>query len=300
MSNIRPVRRLAGQAVTGLKDLPRNAAWLLSGDRQPTRAGDAPAERGGRPSKVSGMDRLPMAPGSVETRLRRAKGAVAKAKAAEEQALAEAQNAKARADIARSIVNEAKQRVRDANKTGQQEVERRTELARNHHAHLVEQEHEAATRDVSRHLERITADVQAQVDRVQKDAEQAARQAQARIEHAHRQMAAARALAEAATAAAQNMAEQAQVQVQAVDDEHANAGGDMPRASRDRRASGATPRSAARSTRTKPSTGLVGGPSEHTKAELIALARRVHINGATSMTKPQLVRAIRKAARATA
>jgi hypothetical protein len=128
MSTIRPARWVAGHAASGLRDLPRNGAWLLSKAlRSPVAATESAAHDtsdGLRRMTIAVADKLPGAPDSVGIKLKRAETAVARAKEAERQALAEAQAASERAGAAKSVSEDGKRRVREATRDGKQEVER--------------------------------------------------------------------------------------------------------------------------------------------------------------------------------
>jgi colicin import membrane protein len=164
MSKIRRVRWLASQASSGLKDLPRNGAWLLSrvlqspGSDLGSGGHGAPAGRGLR----GGLRRVTAAVGdvvpgvheSVETRLRRAEAAVASARKAKQQALEEAHNASDRADAAKAVAEEATQRLAQATRDGKQEVDQHRREAQEQLRQLIGQERETAERDVADRLER--------------------------------------------------------------------------------------------------------------------------------------------------
>src|SRR4029434_1459058 len=134
MPRIRPVSWVASQAASGVRDLPRNGAWLLSKALGPpvaaTEAAAHDTSDGWRRMTIAVADKLPGAPDSVGIKLKRAETAVARAKEAERQALAEAQTASERADAVKSVSEDGKRRVREATREGKQEVERRTQEAR--------------------------------------------------------------------------------------------------------------------------------------------------------------------------
>jgi hypothetical protein len=132
MSKVRPVRWLASQASSGLKDLPRNGEWLLS-RAFPPRGSDHGSGDHGAPEgrdRAGGLRRVtaavvdvfPSVHESVETRLRRAEAAIASARKAEQQALEEAQNASDRADAAKATVEEGMQRLRQATRDGKKKL----------------------------------------------------------------------------------------------------------------------------------------------------------------------------------
>ena len=76
MSTIRPARWVAGHAASGLRDLPRNGAWLLSKAlRSPVAATESAAHDtsdGLRRMTIAVADKLPGGPDSVGIKLKRA------------------------------------------------------------------------------------------------------------------------------------------------------------------------------------------------------------------------------------
>ena len=101
MPRIRPVSWVASHAASGLRDVPRNGAWLLSKALGPPVSATESAVQdtsddtsdGLRRMTIAVADKLPGGPDSVGIKLKRAETAVARAKEAERQALAEAQTA---------------------------------------------------------------------------------------------------------------------------------------------------------------------------------------------------------------
>ena len=83
---IKPVRWMTQQAATGLKDLPRNSAWLLSKAVTAPSAKMRAAGDGITDSihtlSVAAADQFPEARDTVEVRLKRAEAAIASAKQA--------------------------------------------------------------------------------------------------------------------------------------------------------------------------------------------------------------------------
>ena len=305
MSKISPVRWFSHQASTGLKDLPRNGAWILSkvlaAPAAITGSGGDGVPDGVRRVTAAVADTLPGTHDSVEIRLKRAEAAVAKAKKAEQDALTEAQNASARADMAKSVNDEGRERLRQADRDAKQEVDRRTQQARDHFGQLIDQERDKASHDTAETVEHIAADVQAQSEKARQEAEDAAARAQARIDDAHQQMATARALAAEATAAAQDVAEQARQSAKAIADDaeqRAQAAAQMVNDARS--TEDLLAREAAHAVQAEQQQDVPARLVDHTKAELLELAEPLEIHGGARMTKDQLVRAIRSASRAKA
>ncbi|HEY6709413.1 MAG TPA: hypothetical protein VJB61_17680, partial [Actinomycetota bacterium] len=73
MPKIRPVRWVAGHAASGLKDLPRNGAWLLSKALGPPAAATESTAHdtadGLRRMTIAVTDKLPGGPDSVGIKL---------------------------------------------------------------------------------------------------------------------------------------------------------------------------------------------------------------------------------------
>ena len=302
MSKIKPATWIATHAATGLKDLPRNGAWLLSKAlKSPVVAtGSAAHEasdgfrrvRSAVAEKVPGIDPVGM-------KLKRAEAAVASAKEVERTALAEAQAADERADAAKAIGEAGRQRVREATREGREEVERRTRAAREHFNRLVEQERENASQDVEEAIRRIMAEAEADANKARDDAARVTERAQTMIDDAHEQMAEARALVADATAAAEGAADQAREQARAIADRAEQRTGSAERAVEDaRRAGTALKGGAASAVQAEQSRNSTESLADHTKAELLELAQPLDIPGAARMNKGELVRAIRRASRA--
>ncbi len=305
MTKFHPLRWTSHQAATGLKDLPRNTAWLLSKVlAAPSGVTDAATEGvtdSVRRMSVAVAGSLPGTHEAVEIRLRRAEAAVAGAKHAEQEALAEAQRANALAESAKNLSAEGKERVRQAARDGKQEVDRRTQVVREQYAQLVDKEHDKASRDADIALERITAEVQSDIEKAREVAQAAAEMAQDRINSAHQQMAAARSLAAEATAAAERVADEAHQQARAIaDDAQQRASSAESVVDGARRTQGALARNTARAVRKEQAQDGPAKLAEHTKGELLELAQPLEVPGASRMTKADLVKAIRSASRAQA
>ena len=306
MTKFHPLRWASHQAATGLNDLPRNVAWLLSKVlAAPSAVTDADIE-GGTDSvsrmTVAVAGSLPGTHEAVEIRLRRAEAAVADAEHAEQEALAEAQRANALAELAKTLSAEGKERVRQAARDRKQQVDRRTQVVREHYAQLVEREvekeQENASRDADIALERITAEVQSDVEKAREVAEAAAEMAQDRINTAQQQMAAARSLAAEATAAAERVADEAHRQARAIAvDAQQRASSAYSVVNGARRTQGALSRNTARTARRKQAPDGSAKLAEHTKAELLELAQPLEVPGASRMTKADLAEAIHSSSR---
>lgn len=146
---IRPLRWVTHQATTGLKDLPRNSAWLLSKAKTApstmTKAAGSGIADNIRRMTATAADHPSGEQDSLDVRLKQAQAAIASAKQAERDALAEAQQVKAMADAAKAAADEGEERIRQALSDAEQEVERRMQAARAHFAQLLDNERERLT-----------------------------------------------------------------------------------------------------------------------------------------------------------
>jgi colicin import membrane protein len=302
MGKLRPMHWVFTQASTGIKDLPRNGAWVLSkAVGSPTSGGSVSGSATDAARRISAAvaDVLPGSHDSVEVRLKRAEAAVASAKQAEQEALAQARDADNLAEAAKYVAEQSRQRLREATREGKQEIERRTQEARRNLEQQVEQEREQASQDVAGRLEKVTSEVQAHIDESRQAAEEAAQRAKERIAEAHKQMAAARTLAAEATRAAQEAAEQAHQQARAVAEQADQNAGTADRLLADARGTeNVLADETARAVQAERQYEVPERLNEHTKAELLDIAHPLEIQGAGRMTKDQLVRSIQRASRA--
>ena len=305
MGKLRAVHWLFAQASTGIKDLPRNGAWVLSrAVESPTSAAGSvsgSATDAARRISAAVADVLPGSPDSVEVRLKRAEAAVARAKQAEQEALDQARNADNLAEVAKAVTEEGRQRQREAAREGKQEIDRRAQEARRSLEHQVGQEREQASQEVTDRLEKLRAEVEAHTLQARQDADEAAKRAQEQIAQAHEQMTAARTLAAEATRAAQDAADQAHQQARAVAEQADLNAGSADRALADARGTEellAT--ETARAIQAEREYEVPERLDERTKAELLDIAHPLQISGVARMSKEQLVRSIQRASRAKA
>jgi colicin import membrane protein len=305
MGKLRAMHWLFAQASTGIKDLPRNGAWVLSRvvESPTSTAGSVSGSATDAARRISAAvaDVLPGSHDSVEVRLKRAEAAVARAKQAEQEALAQARNADNLAEVAKAVTEEGRQRQREAAREGKQEIDRRAQEARRSLEHQVGQEREQASQEVTDRLEKLRAEVEAHTLQARQDADEAAKRAQEQIAQAHEQMTAARTLAAEATRAAQEAADQAHQQARAVAEQADLNAGSADRALADARGTEellAT--ETARAIQAEREYEVPERLDERTKAELLDIAHPLQISGVARMSKEQLVRSIQRASRAKA
>src|SRR5215208_4593691 len=117
---------------TGLRELPSNAAWLLSGALKPadairSAADSVPAVAVDRGRRVGAavLDAAPVGGDSVEIRMRRAQEATERAREAEERAVEAARESKALADRARQVDERGRARVKDVERELSRQVQQR-------------------------------------------------------------------------------------------------------------------------------------------------------------------------------
>jgi len=117
----RPVRRLSKTLGLGVKELPSNAAWLVSKaghkGRSHVPAAASTVTHGladaARHAGVAVVDALPVGGDSIELRMQRARAAVAEAQEAEEAAVRESIEAEQQAQEAERVAQRCRDYVRD-------------------------------------------------------------------------------------------------------------------------------------------------------------------------------------------
>ena len=114
---------VVGAGPTGLRDMPSNAAWLLSRALKPAEAvGDAAesataaARDRGREVTAAVLDATPVGGDSVDVRMRRARESAERAREAEEQAVEAAQESKERSDHARRVSERGRARMTEVDR----------------------------------------------------------------------------------------------------------------------------------------------------------------------------------------
>ena len=117
---------------SGLKEMPSNAAWMLSRVREPvgaagTAADSARAGARDRRRKFSAavVDAAPGGAGSVEIRMKRARDAADRARDAEERALEAAEESKDLSDQARRVSDKGRARIADVERESDRMVKHR-------------------------------------------------------------------------------------------------------------------------------------------------------------------------------
>ena len=133
---------------TGLREMPSNAAWLLSKAARPTEAvGDAAssARDQGRRVTAAVVDAAPVGD-SVEIRARRARDAGERAREAEERAVEAARESKALADRARQVSEQGHARIKEVERETSRQVKQRVADAEKEAAEYVKRTPQATRR----------------------------------------------------------------------------------------------------------------------------------------------------------
>jgi colicin import membrane protein len=299
MPRSRPLHWLSDSASTGLRELPSNAAWLLSRVLPSEAAGPAAATRDtARKIRASVEDAAPLGD-SVETRMKRARAAADRAQRAEEEAVAAAEDSKRSSDHARLVAETNRSQVADLKRELKRRVEESVREARRAADERIERERAAAQADADEELEHRQSEAEAETRDARHDAEVKQQRAKELVAEAHERLAEARALADEATQAARAAAEEAHRQAQqlAADAEQQAKAADRRVAVAEEvgKAAAATDEGTSRRLDRRP---INGDLESQTKGELLDLAAAMDIEGRANLTKAELISAIKRASRA--
>jgi colicin import membrane protein len=301
MAREHPTRWLASQARLGLRELPGNAAWLLSRAVQP-----APGTRD--KARVLGASLVDAAPvgDSVEMRMKRARAAAERAQEAEEEALEAARWSKESADRVREVAEGNRKWLAEVKRETNGRVEERVAEARRAADERVaeagraadeqvEQERAAARGEADEDLEKAQAEAARKTEAAKRDAEAAQQRAKDVLGDSRERLAEARKLADEAVQAARSAAEEAQRQskqlVEEAEQQAKGAGAQLAAAEHVREDAAVSAKGMAQREQTN------ANLESQSKAELLDLAAGMEIEGRTKMSKSELIAAITKAAR---
>jgi hypothetical protein len=289
--------------------LPRNTTWLLSKALTPleatkdvagnvTQSASSSLADMARHAGASVMDVLPVGD-SIELRLQRARAAADEAQQAEEQAVREAEAAKALSDEARQVAERCRTYVRDVERQQVKEVNEKVDKARREADAQVEQARAAAQADADDVVHRANAEAEERVARAREGAEAAQSKAKQTMAEATARLAEARRLADEAKEATRAAAEEAHRQAAqlAADAEHEARTADDKVAEAEQvrsRASSHTTAARNRNGRRRSAERL----KAMSRTDLLELASADDIKGRSAMTKPELVTALQRSARA--
>jgi Rho termination factor, N-terminal domain len=282
---------------TGLREMPSNAAWLLSQALRPAEGAAAGARDRGRQVTAAVVDAAPIGD-SVEIRARRAQEAAERAREAEERAVEAARESKALADHAREVSDRGHARIKDVERETSRETKQRVAEAQKAAEEFVKREREAAEADAEEQVLEVEEEVETEIAEAESNAEAAQRRAEDLVEDATEALAEARRLADEAAQAARLAAQDANRQAQELQNEAKQRASDaearVKAVEELREQAAATAKHTAREL-DRETTG--GGLDAYKKPELVELATTIGIEEGTNMTKGELVDAITKAAR---
>ena len=285
--------------------MPSNAAWLLSQALKPaeelgekSEVATAGVRDRGRRLRAAITDAAPGDGNSVEVRIRRAHEASERARDAEERAVEAEQEAKEYSDHVREVSAAGRARLSQTESDTNRWIKERVAEAQRAADDAVKRERQAAEADAREQQQQVQDEVDDEIEEAQGEAEAARETADELVEDATEKMAEARQLAQEAAEAAQAAAEeanrQAQELAQQADQQASEANAQVTQAERIRKDSEATAKNAA---------GKLGGSTtngdlkSYNKPELVELAAGIGIEGRTTMTKDELIKAITKASR---
>ncbi|HEX5468370.1 MAG TPA: hypothetical protein VFW80_04905 [Gaiellaceae bacterium] len=251
----------------------------------------------GRKLEAALIDSTPVGGDSVDVRIKRAQEAAERAHEAEDEARAAAQEAKADAQRLKEISERGRARLRDFERQSDREVEQRVAEAQRAAEDFVRREREAAEADAGEQRNEIAEDVESEIADAADDAEQSRQSAEELVAEASDKLAEAKRLADEAAEAARVAAAEAQRQAQELAgqaERQASAADTKVKTTEELRDQlVTTARETARALNRETANGL----SSYNKAELVELAAGIGIRGRSTMTKDELVAALRTASR---
>jgi colicin import membrane protein len=298
---------LSERARTGVREMPSNAAWLLSRALKPAEGvGDAAHSTAadirdrGRQASAALIDAAPVGGDSVDVRMKRARTAAERARNAEQEAVQASQEARDLAEHARKVSERGRAHLNQVQRDTERQIKQRVAEAQKAADEAVRREREEAEAEAEEQRQQTQADVDEQLQEAEHEAEEARAHAEELVAEATERLAEARRLAGEATEAARAAAEEAHRQAQELADgaeQQANAADARIEAAEQlRERSEATAKSAAQELKRAPDNGEL---ESYNKPDLVDLASSMGIEGRTNMTKAELVDAIAKASRTT-
>lgn len=289
---------------TGLKEMPSNAAWLLSRALKPAEAIGTAAESAAAGARDRGLkvgaavvDAAPVGGDAVELRVRRAQNAAERAQEAEDRALEAAKESKARADHVREVEERGHARVKGVERETAREVRQRVAEAQKTADLYVKQQREAAEEDAEEQVHEVQGEVDDELEEAQQDAEESRQRAEELVEDATEARAEAKRLADEAVEAARAAAEEASREAQelAVEAEQLTTDAEARvEATEQLREDLVT--AAKQTVRELNRNPRNGGLKSYNKPELLDLAASMGVEGRTNMTKGELVEVLTRAA----
>jgi hypothetical protein len=293
---------LSERARESLKEIPSNAAWLLSKAMGPTEsAAESAASKVRDQSRRLGaavVDAAPVGGDPVQTLMRRAKESAEQAREAEVEAVETAEEAKARANYAREVSARGRSRLKEVERETTRQRDERIKRAEAAAAEALEREREAAEMETERQRREVYSAVEEEMNRAREEAEASQQQAEAKMVEAQERLDEARRLADEAAQAARAAADEANRHARELATEAEQQASDaqarVAAAEQMHRRSEARVGATARELDRVPSNGDL---QSYNKQELVELAASMDIPGRSQMTKTELVRAIRRESR---
>ena len=291
----RDPRGLASSLALGVKEIPRNASWLVGqavkGATNGTPDGSAVVDR----ARHAGDQIRSALPGesSVDAELARARAAAERAQEAERDALAAAERAQEAAREAEDLTESEQARLAEVESEQQREVDRRTTEARRRADELVAAEQAQAEQDAAAVLDRERSARDDRVRQAREEAERAQVAAEESYNRAATLLSEARERADDAAATATEAAERARAEAEEMASQARAEAEEAHRAVADaEELRSATEQTAAAVTRERRDLPGVATLSEMSKVELVKLAAAHGIEGRSTKNKKQLVAAL--------
>jgi len=284
MARTHQTRWLSPVARMGLRELRADAARLAFRTIRPDDlAGSAAAgtRDKARELEASVVEPMPLRD-SVETRMQRARSAAQRAQEAEEEALEAARSSKVSSERVKELAENNRAWLTDLKREVNDRVKQRVAEARRAADEQVERERAAAQSEADEELEAAQAQTNGELEAAKRDAESAERRAKALQAESRERLAEARQLSDEAVQAARAVAEEANRQAQQLVED-----AEQQAQSADEKVP------VAAQVRVEATNGNL---ESHSKAELLDLAASMGIEGRTNMSKAELISAITKAA----
>lgn len=296
------LRWVSERTRTGFREMPSNAAWMLSRVLQPgqtVRSATEGARDRGQKVRTAVADATPVGGDSVDIRMKRARDAAERAREAEEQAVEAALESKDRSNHVRQVSERGRARLTDVERETSRLVKQRIAAAQKAADESVKRERQDAEADADAERREVQAAVDEEIEDAQREAEASQRRAEELVADATERLAAAKRLADEATETARAAAEEAHHQAQELADEAeqqaSEADARITEAEQLREHSEETAKHTVRELDREQTNG---GLESYRKPELIELAASIGVEGRTNMTKGELIDAIAKASRA--
>lgn len=211
MSMNNPAAWLVAKAKTGVRDLPSNAAWLVTkAVAEPAGSAVNGVEEAAASIRRTAADVLPgTGSNGVDRRLGEARAAVEQAQLAEREAVSSAERARQLVDALEDVDRRHRERRAAAEREREDAIEKRVRDARQRADAMVAEERTAAEAEEDRRLASLDEELTEERREAENRAASAQEEARNEVLAAEQQMAAAQQLAEEAAALATEAAREA-------------------------------------------------------------------------------------------